>query len=69
MKIDRFYHFAGVLLFQPGSTYIRNEGLHILDGGYCLDRLGVIPSGSIISVPYGDDEDECIPNIDLVYVD
>lgn len=69
MKIDRFYHFAAVLLLQEGSRYVRNEGLHMLDGGYCLDRLGVIPAGSVESIQYGEDEDECIPDLTKVFID
>lgn len=69
MKIDRFYHFAGVLLFQEGSNYIRNEGLHMLDGGYCLDRLCVIPAGSVVSLQYGEAADEVIPDLSKVFID
>lgn len=69
MMVNRFYHFAAVLLLQKGSRYVRNEGLHMLDGGYCLDRLGVMPGGSVVSEQYGEDYDEVIPVPYLVFID
>lgn len=66
LTIDKVYINARFLLRQPASTYIRNEGLHFNDAAYCLDALDWIPAGSVVSLPYGDDPDECIDALGIV---
>ena len=61
LRIDNVYINARWLLIQPGSKYIRNEGLHFNDTAYCLDALDCICAGSVIPMRFGPDEDDFIP--------
>ena len=66
ISISPAHYYAGVLLFQEGSRYERNESLHILDGGYCLDRMPFVPAGSMVQANVLDNV--FIPGIVLSFI-